>query len=178
MGHPQPPFWPIQQPGDLVQIDTKEVRPARGVVLKHFSARDVVSRWDVVEVHARATSLAAVNIPVVAPFTGAARLASTCQCTPSHPFAAIRARLPRSVPARDLAGRRQPTRSRALHGRGPLGLHLPTRNLAHPRGLPPPLRAGDLTEARPFPSEIPVVLSANGNNPSLPSPPRAKDLVE
>jgi len=45
----------------LVEIDTKELRPARGVVLKHFSARDVVSRWDVVEVHARATSLAAAR---------------------------------------------------------------------------------------------------------------------
>lgn len=31
----------------------------RGVILKHFSARGVVSRWDVVEVHHRATSLAA-----------------------------------------------------------------------------------------------------------------------
>ena len=30
----KPGFWPIQQPGDLVQLDTKEVRPARGVVLK------------------------------------------------------------------------------------------------------------------------------------------------
>ena len=33
----------------------------RGVLLKHFSARDVVSRWDVVEVHRRATSLAAAR---------------------------------------------------------------------------------------------------------------------
>jgi len=33
----------------------------RGVLLKHFSARDVVSRWDVVEVHHRATSLAAAR---------------------------------------------------------------------------------------------------------------------
>ena len=33
----------------------------RGVFLKHFSARDVVSRWDVVEVHRRATSLAAAR---------------------------------------------------------------------------------------------------------------------
>ncbi len=57
----KPHFWPCQQPGDLAQIDTKEVRPARGVVLKHFSARDMVSRWDVVEVHARATSLAAAH---------------------------------------------------------------------------------------------------------------------
>ena len=57
----KPRFWPIGRPGDLVQLDTKEVRPARGVVLKHFSARDMVSRWDVVEVHERATSLAAAH---------------------------------------------------------------------------------------------------------------------
>ena len=57
----KPRFWPIRQPGDLVQLDTKELRPARGVVLKHFSARDMVSRWDVLEVHERATSLAAAH---------------------------------------------------------------------------------------------------------------------
>jgi hypothetical protein len=32
-----------------------------GVILKPFSARDVVSRWDVVELHRRATSLAAAR---------------------------------------------------------------------------------------------------------------------
>ncbi|MGB2901625.1 MAG: integrase core domain-containing protein [Candidatus Acidiferrum sp.] len=48
-------------PGDLVEIDTKEIRMHRGILLKHFSARDVVSRWDVVEVHRRATSLAAAR---------------------------------------------------------------------------------------------------------------------
>lgn len=32
-----------------------------GVILKHFSARDVVSRWDVLEVHRRATSLPAAR---------------------------------------------------------------------------------------------------------------------
>jgi len=57
----KPKFWPIRQPGDLVEIDTKELRPTRGLVLKHFSARDVVSRWDVVEAHERATSLAAAR---------------------------------------------------------------------------------------------------------------------
>ena len=57
----KPRFWPIGRPGDLVQLDTKEVRPARGVVLKHFSARDMISRWDVIEVHERATSLAAAH---------------------------------------------------------------------------------------------------------------------
>jgi putative transposase len=57
----KPKYWRIQQPGDLVEIDTKEIRMRRGVILKHFSARDVVSRWDVVEAHHRATSLAAAR---------------------------------------------------------------------------------------------------------------------
>jgi putative transposase len=57
----KPKYWPLEHPGDLVEIDTKEIRMRRGVLLKHFSARDVVSRWDVVEVHRRATSLAAAR---------------------------------------------------------------------------------------------------------------------
>jgi transposase InsO family protein len=57
----KPKHWRIAQPGDLVEIDTKEIRMRRGVLLKHFSARDVVSRWDVLEVHHRATSLAAAR---------------------------------------------------------------------------------------------------------------------
>jgi putative transposase len=57
----KPKYWRIAEPGDLVEIDTKEIRLHRGVILKHFSARDVVSRWDVVEVHRRATSLAAAR---------------------------------------------------------------------------------------------------------------------
>src|SRR5712675_3213300 len=57
----KPKHWRIALPGDLVEVDTKEIRMRRGVILKHFSARDVVSRWDVVEVHHRATSLAAAH---------------------------------------------------------------------------------------------------------------------
>ena len=57
----KPKYWRIAQPGDLVEIDTKEIRMRGRVILKHFSARDVVSRWDVVEVHRRATSLAAAR---------------------------------------------------------------------------------------------------------------------
>ena len=37
-------------------MDTLDVRPRPGVVLKHFTARDMVSRWYVVEVHTRATA--------------------------------------------------------------------------------------------------------------------------
>jgi hypothetical protein len=47
----KPRFWRVREPGDLVALDTKQVRPARGVVLQHFSARDLVSRWDVLQAH-------------------------------------------------------------------------------------------------------------------------------
>lgn len=47
-------------PGDLVQIDSADVRlESDGHWYKHFSARDVVSRWDVLGVYSRATALTA-----------------------------------------------------------------------------------------------------------------------
>lgn len=55
----KPSAYAVEQPGDLVQLDTMDLRPAPGVVLKQFTARDVISRWDVIEVHRRATSTAA-----------------------------------------------------------------------------------------------------------------------
>ena len=45
----KPKGYLVVEPGDLVQLDTLDVRPVPGIVLKHFTARDVVSRWDVVE---------------------------------------------------------------------------------------------------------------------------------
>jgi transposase InsO family protein len=57
----KPKHWRIQQPGDLVELDTKEIRLRRGLTLKHFSARDIISRWDVVELHRRATALTAAG---------------------------------------------------------------------------------------------------------------------
>lgn len=56
----KPAGWPVERPGDLVQLDTVDVRPLPHVVLKQFTARDVVSRWDVVELHGRATASRAV----------------------------------------------------------------------------------------------------------------------
>jgi transposase InsO family protein len=50
----------VREPGDLVALDTKQVCPARGVRFHHFSARDVVSRWDVVQAHPRADASNAV----------------------------------------------------------------------------------------------------------------------
>ena len=47
----KPREYQAKLPGDIVQVDTIDLRPLPGVVLKHFTARDVVSRWDVLEVH-------------------------------------------------------------------------------------------------------------------------------
>jgi putative transposase len=55
----KPKDYALEKPGDLVQLDTMDLRPAPGVVLKQFTARDMISRWDVIEVHGRATSTAA-----------------------------------------------------------------------------------------------------------------------
>jgi hypothetical protein len=45
--------------GDLVEVDTLGGRPLPGMVVKHFTARDVISRWDVIEVRSRATATTA-----------------------------------------------------------------------------------------------------------------------
>ena len=55
----KPKDYHVHKPGDLVQVDTLDVRPLPGMVLKHFTARDVISRWDVLEVHTRATATTA-----------------------------------------------------------------------------------------------------------------------
>ncbi len=52
----KPRSYPVSQPGDLVQVDTLDVRPLPDVRFKQFTARDMVSRWDVVEAHHRATA--------------------------------------------------------------------------------------------------------------------------
>ena len=48
-------------PGDLVQVDTADLRLLPGVTYKHFTARDVVCRWDVLDVAHRATARAAAR---------------------------------------------------------------------------------------------------------------------
>lgn len=57
----KPKEYAARMPGDIVEVDTMDVRPLPGVIIKHFSARDVVSRWDVVEVSSRATASAAAR---------------------------------------------------------------------------------------------------------------------
>lgn len=58
-----PADWPIRRPGDLVELDTLDVRPA-GLThpLKQFTARDRVSRWDTVELRRNARARTAVEV--------------------------------------------------------------------------------------------------------------------
>ncbi len=58
----RPAGWAIERPGDLVELDTLDIRPLPGQVWKQFTARDVVSRWDTVELGRRAIAHAAVAI--------------------------------------------------------------------------------------------------------------------
>jgi transposase InsO family protein len=57
----KPKGYGISLVGDLVQLDTLDVRPLPGVSLKHFTAHDVVSRWNIVSVYSRATAITATD---------------------------------------------------------------------------------------------------------------------
>lgn len=58
----KPADWTVSRPGDLVELDTLDIRPLSTLVWKQFTARDVVSRWDVVELGRRATAAAAAEV--------------------------------------------------------------------------------------------------------------------
>ncbi len=57
----KPKQYAASEPGDLVEVDTLDVRPIAGVVFKQFTARDVVSRGDVIQAHPRATAQTAAQ---------------------------------------------------------------------------------------------------------------------
>ena len=52
----KPKSYEARAPGDIVQIDTMDVRPEPGVVLKQFTTVDVVSRWSVPTIASNATA--------------------------------------------------------------------------------------------------------------------------
>lgn len=58
----KPADWAVERPGDLVELDTLDIRPLSTLVLKQFTARDVVSRWDTLELGRRATAAAAAEV--------------------------------------------------------------------------------------------------------------------
>lgn len=55
----KPAEYQAKLPGDIVEVDTLDVRPLPGVAFKHFTAYDVVSRWNVVEIYSQATAASA-----------------------------------------------------------------------------------------------------------------------
>lgn len=59
----QPADYPLQRPGDLVELDTLDVRPP-GVThpFKQFTARDRISRWDTVELRRNALARTAAGV--------------------------------------------------------------------------------------------------------------------
>ncbi len=54
-----PKDYEARQIGDIIQLDTLDLRPLPGIALKHFTAHDVVSKWDVISVHRQATAATA-----------------------------------------------------------------------------------------------------------------------
>jgi len=58
----KPADWVVERPGDLVELDTLDIRPLPGKIWKQFTARDVVSRWDTLELGRRATAAAAADV--------------------------------------------------------------------------------------------------------------------
>lgn len=57
----KPKEYEPRQGGDIVQLDTLDLRPLPGVVLKHFTAHDVVSKWNVVSVQQGASAATAAH---------------------------------------------------------------------------------------------------------------------
>ena len=57
----KPKDYPIKETGDIVQLDTLDLRPLPGVVFKHFTAHDVVSKWNVMSVHRKANASTAAH---------------------------------------------------------------------------------------------------------------------
>jgi len=57
----KPAGWRIEGPGDLVELDTVFLTPAPGREARGFTARDLVSRWDVLGLVPRATAAAAAG---------------------------------------------------------------------------------------------------------------------
>lgn len=52
----KPKSYEALAPGDIVQLDTMDVRPGPGIVLKQFTTIDVVSRWSVPTIASAATA--------------------------------------------------------------------------------------------------------------------------
>jgi putative transposase len=57
----KPRDYQAKMAGDIVQLDTLDLRPLPGLVLKHFTAHDVISKWDVMDIYTRASATTAAG---------------------------------------------------------------------------------------------------------------------
>jgi putative transposase len=57
----KPKDYQINETGDIVQVDTLDLRPLPGVLFKHFTAHDVISKWNVTSVHRQANASTAAH---------------------------------------------------------------------------------------------------------------------
>ena len=57
----KPKEYVAKEPGDIVQVDTLDVRPLPGLIFKQFTARDIISRWDVIKSSTTASAQAAAR---------------------------------------------------------------------------------------------------------------------
>jgi len=57
----KPKDYPVEEPGDLVQLDTLDLNRHLSEHRYQFTARDMISRWDVLEAHHRAGAGSAKN---------------------------------------------------------------------------------------------------------------------
>jgi putative transposase len=57
----KPKDYSVKAPGDLVEVDTLDVRPLPSVIRKQFTARDLVSRWDVLDIRSTASAKTAAE---------------------------------------------------------------------------------------------------------------------
>jgi putative transposase len=57
----KPKQYLARAPGDIIQVDTADIRPLPGWSFKHFTACDVITRWHVLEARSRATAPAAAG---------------------------------------------------------------------------------------------------------------------
>ncbi|MBI2868668.1 MAG: transposase [Chloroflexi bacterium] len=55
----KPRDYHAKEAGELVQLDTLDLRPLPGVVFKHFTAHDVTCKWNVIGIYRQATAATA-----------------------------------------------------------------------------------------------------------------------
>jgi transposase InsO family protein len=108
----KPAGWAVDRPGDLVQIDTVEIRPSADHPFKQFTARDVISRWDTLEVRRSATARLASEVLDAL----AARMPFPVRAISVDGGSEFMAEFEAACQARDIALFVLPPRSPKLHG--------------------------------------------------------------